>query len=145
MKNLSNIEINEKEDYVLVSINPKIYFLDVIYSAAYILLDKAHIVLDGDPEEEIIAEIRPKGKQDLRALAMAFNDELLNYSVYKTQSEKNKGIRQAIIQRALLTSGFNDKDTEIEDPDGIAVPWEDKYENDNKNKQTKKRSKDKSK
>ena len=138
MKNLSNIEINEKEDYVLVSINPKIYFLDVIYSAAYILLDKAHIVLDGDPEEEIIAEIRPKGKQDLRALAMAFNDELLNYSVYKTQSEKNKEIRQAIIQRALLSNGFGTEGSGIDDPEGIAVPWEDKYGKDNKRKQKKK-------
>ena len=145
MKNFSNMEINEKEGCVLVSINPKIYSLDVIYSAAYILLDKAHIVLDGDPEEEIIAEIRPKGKQDLKGLGMGFNDELLNYSVYKTQSEKNKDIRQVIIQRALLTNGFDDEASEIEDPEGIAIPWEDKYGKDNKNKQKKKRSRNKSK
>lgn len=144
MKNFANIEIDEKNKCALVSVNPKIYFLDVIYSAAYILLDRAHIILDGDPEEEIIAELRPKGKQDLKALAMAFNDELLNYSVYKTQSEKNKDIKQAIIQRALLTNGFEDT-SEIEDPEGIAVPWEDKYGKDNKNKQKKKRSRNKNK
>ena len=126
MKKFSNIEIDEKQGCALVSINPKIYFLDVIYSAAYVLLDKAHVVLDGDPEEDIIAEIRPKTNQDLKELANSFNEELLNYSVYKTQSEKNKGIREAILQRALLSNGFNSEE-EIDDPEGIAIPWEEKY------------------
>jgi His-Xaa-Ser system protein HxsD len=132
MKKNSNVEIDKKEGRALVSINPKIYSLDVVYSAAYVLLDKAHIILDGDPEEEIIAEIIPKGENTLKELAENFNEELLNYSVYKTQTEKNKGIRQAIMQRALLTGGF-DEEEETEDPEGIAVPWEEKYGED-KNK-----------
>ena len=103
----SNMEIHK--DLILLSINPKIYPLDVVYSAAYALLDKAYIILDGDPEEEIIVEIRPKAKIPLKKLGDGFNQELINYAVYKKQSEKNALIRQTIIQRALLTNGFKKK------------------------------------
>jgi len=122
-KIISNMEIYD--DHILISINPKIYSLDVIYSAAYALLDKVYIVLDGDPEEEIIAEIRSKGSQDLKKIGDDFNNELINYSVYKKQSEKNALLRQTILQRALLTNGFNNEPTE--DPEGILVPWEEEF------------------
>lgn len=125
------MEINKKEGYVLISINPKIYPLDVVYSAAYVLLDKAYVVIDGDPEEEIIVEIRAKEKKgDIEEIGHELNNELINYAVYKTQSEKNQPIRQAIIQRALLTNNFEattDTTDYIDDPEGIAVPWEEKY------------------
>lgn len=124
-KTISNMEIYE--DHVLLSINPKIYPLDVVYSAAYALLDKAYIVLDGDPEEEIIAEIRSKIKVDIKKLGDEFNNELINYAVYKKQSEKNALIRQAIIQRALLTTGFEDDGDVIDDSEEILVPWEEKF------------------
>jgi His-Xaa-Ser system protein HxsD len=131
------MEINQKENNVLVSVNPKIYPLEVIYSAAYVLIDKAYIVIDGDPEEEVIVELKPKEKStDLEILGRDFNNELLNYAVYKTQSEKNAGLRQALLQRALLTNDSSlveSTQTEseevdyIDDPEGIAVPWEEKY------------------
>lgn len=121
----SNMELYG--DRLLLSINPKIYPLDVVYSAAYSLLDKAYVVLDGDPEEEIIAEVRSKGGVDLRALGDEFNNELLNYAVYKKQSEKNALIRQAIIQRALLTNGFDVGGEGADDPEDILVPWEEKH------------------
>ena len=102
---LGNIEFNKEENYVLFSINPKIYPLEVIRAAAYILLDKAYILLDGNPEEKILVEIRPKSTiSDPKALAMEFNNELLNYAVYQAQSEKNKGIRELLLQRVLFTN-----------------------------------------
>lgn len=102
---LGNIELNKEENYILFSINPKIYSLDIIRAAAYILLDKAYILLDGNPEEKILVEIRPKSKEHSpQTLAMEFNNELLNYSVYKAQSEKNKGIRELLLQRILFTN-----------------------------------------
>ncbi len=129
-KNISNMEINKEEGYALISINPKIYPLDVVYSAVYILLDKAYLVIDGNPEEEIIVEIRSKEKNgDVEEIGHELNNELVNYAVYKTQSEKNKIIRQTIIQRALLTNNFEAEDNVdyLEDPEGIAIPWEEKY------------------
>jgi His-Xaa-Ser system protein HxsD len=100
---LGNIEL--KEDFALFTVNPRIYPLDIVYSAAYIMIDKAFIVLDGDPEKEIKIEIRKKRKeQELKTLVQEFNEELLNYAVYKVQSERNKGLREAILQRVLLTN-----------------------------------------
>jgi len=113
-----------------VKVNPKIYPLDVIYSAAYSMLDKAYVLLSGDAETEVIVSIKPKDNTSTN-LADEFTSELLNWAVYKTQSEKNADIRKAIIQRALLTNGFNeeekDDDNYLDDPEGIAIPWEEKY------------------
>lgn len=100
---MENPEI--QKDKALFRINPKIYPLELVYSAAYIMIDKAFILLDGDPEKEIIAEIRKKKEdQDLKDLVREFNEELLNYAVYKEQSEKNKELREIILKRALLSN-----------------------------------------
>lgn len=123
---ISNIEVYK--DHILVTVNPKVYPLDVLYSAAYVLLDKAYVVIDGDPDKKVIVEIRPKEKYDLIKLGNEFNNELINYAVYKVQSEKNRAIREAFIQRALLTNVATQKEEDyIDDPEGIAVPWEEKY------------------
>ncbi len=138
------------KDCIIISISPKIYPLDVIYSAAYVFLDKAYVLLNGNPEKEIVVELRPKEKskkRELEKLGREFSNELLNYAFYKKQSERNAPIRQAILQRALLTSElqpeeegarkieeigeaekFEESDNDyLEDPEGIAIPWEEKY------------------
>jgi His-Xaa-Ser system protein HxsD len=132
-----NMEIDKKKEVVSISINPKIFPLDVIYSAAYVFLDKAYVIIDGDPEEEIVIELKPKDASiELETLGREFNNELLNYSAYKVQSEKNASIRQLIIQRALFTNDselekiFNAESSDesyLDDPEGIAIPWEEKF------------------
>lgn len=142
---VSNLELSKKENQVLISVNPKIYPLDAIYSAAYVFLDKAYILLDGNPEEKITIELKPKEKHDLEKLGREFNNELLNYAQYKKQAELNAPLRQILLQRALLTNdpslqdsaakededlGLDDLDDDLdflEDPEGIAIPWEEKY------------------
>jgi len=79
--------------------------LDIIYSAAYIMIDKAFIVLDGNPDAEILVELKKKKySQNIKELVEEFNEELLNYSVYKIQSDKNKKIRELILQRLMITN-----------------------------------------
>lgn len=103
---LGNIKLNE--DYAVFSINPKVYSLDIVYSACYVMLDKAYIILDGDPEKEIKVEIRKKSKeQDLKELVYELNNHLISYSVYKQQSEKTKQIRELILHRAMFTHAPN--------------------------------------
>jgi His-Xaa-Ser system protein HxsD len=118
-------------DSMFISVNPKTYPLDVIYAAAYVILDKAYVVLDGNPEERVIVEIKATADLDLRTLEKRFYEELLNYAVYKTQSEKNAELRQTMLQRALLTNGFDMEagttEYNLDDPDGITIPWEEKY------------------
>ncbi|MBW2977580.1 His-Xaa-Ser system protein HxsD [Candidatus Woesearchaeota archaeon] len=137
-----NLEINKKENKVFVSVNPKNYPLDVIYSASYVFLDKSYVFLDGNPKTKVVVELKPKKKYDLEKLAREFNNELLKYVDYKKRSEQTKQVREMIIQRALLTNDPSlveseeelDLDEEFEDPEGIAIPWEEKYGKKTKNK-----------
>jgi len=138
MGDMSNIE--EYEDHVVVSVNSEIYPLDVVHSAAYALIDDAYLILTGNPEDEILVEIRTRSKKTAKELAMQFNNNLLKFAVYKKQSEKNAAIREAIVKRALLTSELEDielkseKTTLLDDEDygsfeddseGIKKEWED--------------------
>ena len=93
---MENFEI--KDGRIVVSVNPKIYHLDAIFSAAYIFTDKNYIILDGNPEEEIIVEIKPKEKTgEMEKIANEFNNELVNYGAYAVQVMKNAHLRSHII------------------------------------------------
>lgn len=99
---LDNIEVHK--NFAIISVNPKLYPLSVIYSAAYWLLDKVHVIIDGDPETEILIEIRPKDKDvavDLKEVGYFFNDELINYAVYTVQATRNKKLREMVMENAL--------------------------------------------
>lgn len=101
---ISNIKIKKSKESVFVSINPKIYPLDVIYTASYVFIDRAYVLIDGEPEKKIIVELKPKKKENLERLGREFNNELLHYSFYKYVSDKTRDIRITLLQRALLTN-----------------------------------------
>jgi len=127
--------------------------LHTVYSASYVFLDRCYIMLDGDPEKEILVELRLKKDSNLElgVLAREFFNELLNYAFYEEQSRKNAPLRNTLLRAALLSnigvqefeseeekcnedledadwSEIEDlEDEEFEDPEGIAVPWEEKY------------------
>lgn len=117
---LKNIELHE--GFVLISVNPKLYPLSVIYAAAYAMLDRVHVIIDGDPETEILVELRAKSKdEDLKEIAYCFNDELINYSIYTIQAARNKKLRETIVENALR-GNLRDSiplEADIADPEGI--------------------------
>lgn len=117
-----NLEIDEKENMVLVSINPRIYPLPVIYSAAYAFINNCYVLIDGDPKEEILVELRPKTKNDLKTLGREFNTELVNYAHYAAQCARNAELREAILKRALLT-----QDTEKKPTEQTIGPWKESF------------------
>lgn len=141
-----------------ITINAKVYPLEVIESAAYVFIDKAYIILDGDPQNDVIVTIIPKKGHEKENLELEFHNELINYANYKNFADKNRELRIAILQRALVTNnpslvGVKDKDEELDeetkkllkeledeeddfldDPEGIAIPWEEKYGKKNKKK-----------
>lgn len=122
---IDNIEVSPEANYVIVSLNPKIYPLEVVYSAAYMFIDRAYVILDGDLSEEVLVELRPKKEgQDLQILGREFNNELVNYAASAVQSLRGQEVRDAIVRRAFLTnSGSEPADDFVNDPDGIAKPW----------------------
>ena len=99
-----NLEVYEKEGYVWVSINPRIYTMDIIYSAAYSFVDRCYVLIDGDVHEEIIVELRPKESTDLKTLGREFNNELVIYAAYASNCARNARLREAILKRVLLTN-----------------------------------------
>jgi len=152
-----NLEVNKEGGYVLVSVNPKIYPTDIVLSSAYIFTDSCYVLVDGDPREEIIVELRPKNENDdLEEIGRKFNNELINYANYAVQVIKNERMRNAIIERVLMTNsaevfekddyqderGYQeandykkveedypeeDESFELDDPEKIAIPWSEKY------------------
>lgn len=146
-----NLKINKKESYVLVSVNPKIYPVDVVLSSAYIFTDSCYVLVDGDPNKEMVVELRPKDKKEnIEKIGRNFNNELINYANYAVQAIKNERLREAIINRVLLTNiekpeeaiendDYLEKteDEKFEDPENITIPWDEKY-GESENKQSKK-------
>lgn len=141
----NNLKI--ENDSVVLNVNPKLYALETVYSAAYVFLDRAYILLDGDPDKEIIIRLKPREKEDLEKLGGEFFNELINYSDYKNRAEQTQKIREMLLQRAMITNDPSitienddefedilkelDDDDIIDDPEGIAIPWEDKYGTEN--------------
>ncbi len=148
---MKNVELLPKEGKAIISVNPKVYSLEVVYSAAYVFLDKAYFFLDGDPESDIKIVMKAKNEKinqkELEKMARDFGNELINYSVYIAQAARNQGVREAIIKRALATNlgeeyapeeieetelkeaaekikmPEEDEDLYIKDPNGISQPW----------------------
>ncbi|MEM4662746.1 MAG: hypothetical protein QXM75_01865 [Candidatus Diapherotrites archaeon] len=147
-----NIELFPDKNEAIVNINPKVFPLEVVYAACYVLMDKAYFILDGDPQKEIKVFIKPKddklSKKQLESLALKLHDELINYATYAVQAARNQPLREAIIKRALATNlaeieyceecaseektkldkeaekiKMPDEDLFIDDPEGIAKPW----------------------
>ncbi|MFH8092876.1 MAG: His-Xaa-Ser system protein HxsD [Candidatus Aenigmatarchaeota archaeon] len=105
-KVLDNLVVNEDENFVQVSINPKFYNLDVIYSAIYVFLDKYYVKIEGEPEEEVIVKLKPKeGKVDLEKVGREFNNELISYAAAAIRGWKTADLRKTIIERALKSQG----------------------------------------
>lgn len=76
---LGNIQFGK--DYVLFSLNPKIYGLDVVKKAALAFSESACVILDGEPETEILVELRPLNNNlPLKQLAEGFNQILLKHA-----------------------------------------------------------------
>lgn len=132
IENIGNLEIDKDEGVVRVSVNPKIYPMEIIYGAAHAFTNQNYVLLDGDEEIEIVVELKPFETADLETVGRKFCNRLLSYQVYKQKSKENQAVRNLILYRALFTNAAisaEEKDEIkeiIEDPEDIAVPWEEK-------------------
>jgi His-Xaa-Ser system protein HxsD len=132
-----NVMIDGKEKVCIVSINTKMFQLDVIYAASYVFIDRAYVILDSNSKGIVKVMLKPKKEEDLEKLGLEFDNELIKYAFYKKTSEKNKAVKEAIMQRALITNDPSifeedalfdeDLDKLFDDPEGIAIPWEEKH------------------
>jgi len=87
----------------ILKVNPRLYSLRVVYSCAYLFLDKAYISLDGDPQKGILVKIEAKDGKSSRKIAQEFMNELLSASLRYQISRENRKIRECIVGSALLS------------------------------------------
>lgn len=92
-------------DQVILSLNPALYNLDMVYATAYVHLDTIWFLFDGDPRVEIIVHAtRKNANTNLDHFAKQFMNELISISNYFKQLETNKPIITTILQRALFSA-----------------------------------------
>jgi len=138
-----DFKIEEKNNRIIVAINPRLYSSEAVYGAAYVFLDKAYLFLEGNPQEKILIYIKGKktlNQKELDNLAGDFCNELLNYSLRNKISKDNQKLREYILARALAVTDSKgnigdsceknvlQKEQKWEkDSLGIALPWDKKY------------------
>lgn len=114
------------DGYVKVKVNPKIHPLDIVYSAAYVFLDRAYVLLDSDEKDTLIL-LKPKGDENLEKLGLEFANELVNYASYKANSELNKETKNIILTRAMFSNDEESfRDAVLERSEEVKIPWDDK-------------------
>jgi len=120
MKEEEFIQVDNKNNVVVVKINGKIFPVDLVYSAAYAMLDRAYVILDGDPEKTVYAIVKPRNFDgSLEELGRIFYNELLNAAFFTVQLVRNKEVREALIRATAPV-----EEPELEE---IATTWEEKF------------------
>lgn len=135
-----------------VLVDPSVYPLEVVMGAAYVFVDRCFLLLDRTPDGRVKVAFTPKPESTLDAAALAgeFQNELLAQALRARLGERHEKVREALVARALFGAAPEQSPEEpapatdaqlgleprflpaadddyLEDPLGIAVPWEEKY------------------
>jgi His-Xaa-Ser system protein HxsD len=126
-----------------IIIDETIYPKEAIYGAVYVFIDRLYIYLDQTENKKIELTFKAKevlSDEDLEKLEGELMNELLNYTVRINLAKYNKEIRELLVGQALISAvgeealdGKKSQDNSaekfeyIDDPLGIAIPWEEKY------------------
>lgn len=137
--------MDAKHGRVTLALEIGLYPIDVLYGAAYIFIDRCYVLLDKDEGQgraaRYLVHLRAKGEateQELLALSGEFGNELLSQALRRKVVKANQKIIEDITTQAIsgaaggtLPTDFLDAGDDgmdfLDDPLGIAVPWEDKY------------------
>lgn len=126
---------------LVLSLDKTLYPLEAVYGAAYVFIDRAYVLLgrSGDHLTVEIATKTPSDEATLRALAGEFGNELLSQALRRRITADNQAILESIVSQALtgatgaaLPAAFVDDEDDddldfLDDPLGIAVPWEERF------------------
>jgi His-Xaa-Ser system protein HxsD len=130
-----------------LSLDVGLYPRDVLYAAAYVFLDRAYLLLDRDGGRYLVhfRTKQPLDEPSLRAMAGEFENELLAQTLRLRVVRANQKIIEGITALAIgSAAGYSDSDDAgagdialvdmeepgedgfLDDPLGIATPWESK-------------------
>ena len=119
-----------------------LYPLEAVYGAAYIFIDRAWVLLDRPAPDRIRVTIASKsgeaGEPVLRALGGEFANELLSCAWRHRIAQENRATIEAVTMQAISGAmgppsldeleKFDFTEEPFDDPLGIAVSWEEKYQ-----------------
>jgi len=126
-----------KDNTLKFCFNLKDYPLEALYGAAYVFLDRVYLFLDSKSKNKIEVSLKGKkqlSKKQLEKIKGEFLNELFNYTIRIKMTKNNKKIREFIIGQALISAYGDEESTQEDgmkyedDPLGIAMSWEDKYD-----------------
>ncbi len=130
-----------------------VYPLEVVMSSAYVFIDRCYVLIDKEAPERVRVSLRPKPSTQADALAAIggeLENELLSQALRLHIGTRHDKLREVLVARALfgaapeLDEGGDaalgdidtalanspdvpaDTDDYLDDPLGIAVPWEQK-------------------
>lgn len=90
---------------VSYSLSVKAHGLEPLLGAAYLLTDRAFVMLSGDRAKTLTVRLRPKkqgGKKVLQALAAAFEAELSSQKMRWTLAKNNQPVREYLAEQAVV-------------------------------------------
>lgn len=133
--------IETGENRVQFEVDEKIFNRQVSMAAAYCFLDRCYVQLARAGRGKLLVQLKGKtklAKKKLATLAADFENELLHQHMRHQVAEQTTQLREVLVGRALLSAepeAFEAGTCEepeadldyLDDPLGIAVPWEEKY------------------
>ena len=121
-----------------IVVNQRIYPIEAILGTAYVFLDRCYVLLKRKDRNEVVVRLRSRpdcGALEFDAVVGEFENELLNQALRLKVALRTGAVRDAIVHRALFSAMpesvkldlEGDDGDYLEDPLGIASPWEEKY------------------
>lgn len=137
-----------------LTVDTALYPMDAILGTAYVFVERCYVFLDRAGEAGVRVSLSPKdgtSEGAMRAVAGDFQNELLAQALRCRIAERHEKLRETIVARALFGAAPRleestsvepppdpqaaldpqflpaEGDDYLEDPLGIAVPWEEKF------------------
>lgn len=133
----------EKTTFLL---NSRIVTLEALFSTCYTFIDRYYIYLDRN-KSSFIVHLKPKeeGKPSAGKAEGEFRNELLSNLLRERIAKNNSRIREYIVGQAIFSSvssgapaaASRAEEDYLDDPLGIAIPWEEKAGKKRKGKKSK--------
>jgi His-Xaa-Ser system protein HxsD len=89
------------KDVSEVRVNPELFSIEAVLQAAYVLTEKAYVIVEGEVQRELRVVLKAKPGQDAGVLALELRNELINAQVYLIEAEREQKVSELIVSEAL--------------------------------------------
>lgn len=135
------VELDLHDGAALVQVDPSLYPLPAIYGAAYVLIDRAYVLLDRPSDDRVRVTLMAKDPaadaETLRRLVGELANELLACAFRHQLTQDNRVVVETVTMQAMAgamgapsladLAAFDFTDDALDDPLGIAQSWEERH------------------